>query len=157
MKRLVKSIGSFLKSKKHALMINHDLEHLRFYKDNLSNKNIDIDILNDKSKVISHIRDNNFDFIILDCALDLLEPIRDAGIKVPVVIISDFDTVEEIKKIYDNGCLNVLLRSLAPDKMLKALKSTIIGSSDKYLNETKTYLQFMNRKLDDVMELQRIS
>jgi DNA-binding NtrC family response regulator len=151
MNKIIKHIDKTL-GKLRILMINHEDSHLKLYKEALTTNKVKITTCTDKAKALAILKkDNAFDFVILDDATDMLSDIREAGLLLPVIVISDFDEIEEVRTIYERGCLNVLLKSQSQEAMVAALKETLAGKKDRYTNEAKTYLAMMDQKLDAVI------
>src|SRR6056297_1441959 len=122
-----------MKEKKDKILIAEDdqsISRLIAYK--FKKEDYEIKIIEEGDKVLEEINSDDYDALILDLMLpvldgmQILKKIREENIKIPVLVLSAKSQEEDILKGLNAGADDYLTKPFRPDELLLRLKKILV-------------------------------
>lgn len=118
------------------LLVEDDLRIVNFVAKGLRESAYAVDTLTTGEEVLYRVSVNEYDLIILDVMLpvkngfEICRELREKNIKIPILMLTARDTVEDRINGLDSGADDYLIKPFAFDELLARLRALLRRSSD---------------------------
>lgn len=113
------------------LLIEDDLTFTRLIKTFLTKHGYEVDNCTDIKSGLATIRNGSYDLLLLDYrlpdgnSLDMLNSLRDEGIKIPSLIMTSFQDIRTAVKAMRSGVLDYITKPINPEELLMVVKKGV--------------------------------